>query len=71
MRSSAPLCRLHCTFVLFLVIPFILLHCYCSHREPFLLFSHCSLAYFTVCYKYCYLDLSPLSHLATALAYKH
>ena len=55
----------------YLQIPFILLHCYCSCREPFLLFSHCSLAYFTICYKYCCVDSSPLSRLATAHMYKH
>ena len=55
----------------YLQIPFILLHCYCSRREPFLLFSHCSLAYFTICYKYCCVDSSPLSRLATARVYKH
>ena len=40
--------------------------------RAFLLFSQCSLAFFTVCYKYCYVDLSPLSRLATtARVYKH
>jgi hypothetical protein len=66
--SHAPLCWLCCA--LHCSLQFLLYYCIAiSLIESFsFLFSHCSLAYFTVCYKYCYVDLSSLSCLATACA---